>query len=156
METTRVYYFKKFKTGLFVAALMQLLILTGIINAQDTYTIKGVCKVHDEGELYVYLIDKEMFKTPMKGIKKLVYPITNTNNQLKDVSFAFHNIPNGTYAIRCFIDENGNKKLDRGIFGPREPWGMSFREKRLKGKPSFSDIKFKAENSIIKKIIIIK
>lgn len=43
----------------------------------------------------------------------------------KKVAFKFKEIPPGTYGIRCFKDVNGNGKLDKGLFGPKEPWGMS-------------------------------
>jgi uncharacterized protein (DUF2141 family) len=42
----------------------------------------------------------------------------------------------------CFLDKNGNSKLDSGLFGPAKPWGMSFKNDKPFGMPSFSEICF--------------
>lgn len=58
----------------------------------------------------------------------------------------FEDIPAGTYAIACYQDSNGNKKLDRGIFNiPKEPCGFSRNKFRRFGPPSFSDVCFDLE-----------
>jgi len=36
--------------------------------------------------------------------------------------FEFAGLAPGHYALKCFQDVNGNKKLDIGMFGPKEPW----------------------------------
>lgn len=42
------------------------------------------------------------------------------------VECVFENVPNGTYAVAVFQDENGNQKLDKGMFGiPKEHYGFS-------------------------------
>ena len=37
------------------------------------------------------------------------------------MGFAFHNVPEGIYGIRCFQDNNNNGKLDKDFFSPSEP-----------------------------------
>jgi len=55
----------------------------------------------------------------------------------------FDSIPAGTYAIACYQDSNGNKKLDRGIFNiPKEPCGFSKNKFGRFGPPSFRDVCF--------------
>lgn len=47
-------------------------------------------------------------------------------------------IPPGTYAIKVFVDENGNEKLDLGWNGiPEEPSGFSGTNDRINGVPTF-------------------
>jgi uncharacterized protein (DUF2141 family) len=56
---------------------------------------------------------------------------------------AFRPVPAGTYAIACFHDENGNGKLDTGIFGiPKEGVCASNGATGTLGPPSFQDAKF--------------
>ena len=58
-------------------------------------------------------------------------------------SCSFDPIPAGTYAVACFHDENGNGKLDTGLFGiPKEGTVVSNHAKGFMGPPSFADAKF--------------
>jgi uncharacterized protein (DUF2141 family) len=55
----------------------------------------------------------------------------------------FDPAPPGTYAIACFHDENGNGRLDTGLFGiPAEGTVASNHAKGFLGPPSFQDAKF--------------
>jgi len=57
---------------------------------------------------------------------------------------AFDPIPAGTYAVACFHDENGNGKLDRGLFGiPKEGTAASNDAKGFMGPPSFEKAMFR-------------
>lgn len=56
----------------------------------------------------------------------------------------FDPVPAGTYAIACFHDENGNGKLDTGLFGiPAEGTVASNHAKGFMGPPSFEDAKLR-------------
>ncbi|HEY6461459.1 MAG TPA: DUF2141 domain-containing protein, partial [Polyangiaceae bacterium] len=49
----------------------------------------------------------------------------------------------GIYAVACFHDENGNGKLDTGLFGiPSEGTVVSNEAKGFMGAPKFKDAKF--------------
>jgi len=55
----------------------------------------------------------------------------------------FDPIAPGTYAVACFHDENGNGKLDTGIFGiPKEGTVVSNHAKGFMGPPSFDKARF--------------
>jgi uncharacterized protein (DUF2141 family) len=48
----------------------------------------------------------------------------------------------GTYAVAVFHDENGNGKLDKGLFGkPTEGWGTSNNVQHSFSAPSFEESK---------------
>lgn len=68
-------------------------------------------------------------------IKKLIIEIGEKKIKKKKVSFQFTDIPSGKYGIRCFLNEDGNQKLNKGIFGPAEPWGMSWQGEKASGWP---------------------
>jgi uncharacterized protein (DUF2141 family) len=56
---------------------------------------------------------------------------------------AFAPIPAGVYAVACIHDENGNGKLDTGMFGiPKEGTVVSNHAKGVMGPPSFEKAKF--------------
>jgi uncharacterized protein (DUF2141 family) len=55
----------------------------------------------------------------------------------------FDPIPEGTYAVACFHDENGNGKLDRNWLGiPTEGTVASNHAKGTLGPPRYDDAKF--------------
>jgi uncharacterized protein (DUF2141 family) len=60
------------------------------------------------------------------------------------VTCTFSGHPPGTYAISAFHDENGNGKLDTGLFGiPSEGWGTSRNAAGSMGPPSWADARFR-------------
>ena len=60
----------------------------------------------------------------------------------------FTNLPAGNYAAAAYHDENGNKKLDKNIFGaPTEPYGFSNDARRLMSAPSFDEARFEIRNN---------
>ena len=59
------------------------------------------------------------------------------------VRLTVRGLPAGKYAIQAFLDENGNKKVDRGLFGmPKEGVGFSNDAKITFGPPSWKDAAF--------------
>lgn len=52
-------------------------------------------------------------------------------------------LPKGTYAFSVYIDANGNKKLDKNMFGaPKEPFGFSNSFKPKLSAPKFNQCSF--------------
>ena len=65
----------------------------------------------------------------------------------------FKNIPNGTYAIALFHDENSNRILDKNFLGiPKEGYGFSNNAKALFSAPSFDEAKFELNETTTIKI----
>jgi acyl-CoA reductase-like NAD-dependent aldehyde dehydrogenase/uncharacterized protein (DUF2141 family) len=57
-------------------------------------------------------------------------------------------LPAGRYAVSAYLDENGNHKLDSGLFGiPREPVGASNNPAPRMGPPRFDDCAFQFGSS---------
>jgi uncharacterized protein (DUF2141 family) len=64
-------------------------------------------------------------------------------------------LPNGTYAISIFHDENANKKMDTNFIGiPKESVGFSKGKLKTFGPPSFEECSFEIKGDIEIKIPI--
>lgn len=90
-----------------------------------------------QGQLYVAIYhSKETFlKKPLAAFRVDV--------KEKVLSIPCQGLPAGTYAISLFQDENGNRKLDTGIFGiPKEKYGFSNDAEGVMGPPSYDKCRF--------------
>jgi uncharacterized protein (DUF2141 family) len=75
---------------------------------------------------------------PSAALEALWCPVANGA-----ATCSFGPLPAGTYAVACFHDENGNGKLDTGLFGiPKESIVVSNRAKGFLSPPSFDKAKF--------------
>jgi len=108
------------------------------LRGQDTgFRIHGEIQVQKaEGTIHINVVEKKHLDIPQSGLDTILLKICSNS-----VKYEFRGIPEGTYGIRCFQDLNGNGKLDRGMFGPSEPWAMSWKEK-IRFPPRFEDISF--------------
>ncbi|GGG11156.1 hypothetical protein GCM10011344_09830 [Dokdonia pacifica] len=105
-------------------------------NLQDIHvTITDIDS--DEGMLYIGLYNSEdtFLSKRYKG----------TRSNIKDgkVVVSFQDIPEGTYAVTVFHDENSNQKLDTNFMGiPKEDTGCSNNAKGFMSAPKWKDAKF--------------
>jgi uncharacterized protein (DUF2141 family) len=121
----------------------------------DLFTVSGECQVTGRGLLRVFLVDQRSFSVPMSGIQAVTTQLDAAGPKTRLVAFAFI-VPQGTYGIRCFLDVNGNGGLDRGLFGPMQPWGMSWRVRRPAGFPRLADISFAVEGDVTCLLMIVE
>lgn len=109
---------------------------TQLLSAQNlTLEVHGIEKA--EGQLYVAIYrSKETFlKKPLAAFRVDV--------KEKVLSIPCQGMPAGTYSISLFQDENGNRKLDTGIFGiPKEKYGFSNDAEGVIGPPSYDKCRF--------------
>ena len=117
-----------------------------LIGQAEQYSISGSVLVKKAGVLYIYLVDEEQFSIPLTGIMDIRKDLEGKRGQ--KIPFSFSDVPEGEYGIRVYVDTNGNGKLDRGLFGPSEPWSMSWQGEPKKGIPHFEDIAFYVERDI--------
>lgn len=98
----------------------------------------------NDGKVFISLYNsKDSFLS--KGFKAAYSKIEN--NSCKVV---FKNVPNGTYAVSLFHDENDNSKMDTGMFGiPKEDYGCSNDARGFMGPPKWDDAKFTINNESI-------
>ncbi|HPZ89719.1 MAG TPA: DUF2141 domain-containing protein, partial [Flavihumibacter sp.] len=66
-----------------------------------------------------------------------------TGSTAATLDVPFDNIPDGTYAVSVFLDENDNGKLDANGFGiPKEDYGFSNNVRPLTRAANFNESKF--------------
>lgn len=102
-----------------------------------------------QGKIYVglYNSDGDFMKTD-KFFRQCITPVNGEN-----VECTLDDIPEGTYAISVFHDENGNGKLDTGTFGiPKEGYGFSNNARGMFGPPSFTESSFFVKGNVVQNI----
>lgn len=102
----------------------------------------------NEGTIQVGLYSQE------ERFLKKTYKSIATKAIKGSVEVVFKNIPNNTYAISLYHDEDGNKELNK-LFGmiPTEPYGISNNAKETYSAPSWEKAKFKLENQNLTQFI---
>jgi uncharacterized protein (DUF2141 family) len=122
-------------------------IFIGVLFAQSplsmTVQVNGL-KEH-AGQLMVAVYNTaDAFPSKSKeaiAVKKV--PVTSST-----MNVLLENIPEGTYAVAVYHDENSNGKLDFKWYGaPDEGTGASRDAQGSFGPPSFDDAKFEFKNS---------
>ena len=131
-----------------IAVLFLILPVLSSVPAEG-FTVGGEISFTKTGDLFIQLATEEEFNNDRMPPFALILRVGPEEMKKGKVSFQFGGVPRGTYGIRCFQDVNENQKLDRGVFGPSEPWGV-YRPKRpaFRG-PKFEEISFPVDRDII-------
>jgi uncharacterized protein (DUF2141 family) len=73
-----------------------------------------------------------------QDVVEIRVPITGETTECE-----FRNVAAGTYALSVMHDENGNRKLDKNLFGmPTEGYGVSNNKTYAMSLPKWSESKF--------------
>jgi uncharacterized protein (DUF2141 family) len=92
---------------------------------------------NDHGRVLVALCTSAEFLRPRCAWNASAPAVNGT------VRLRIDGVPPGTYAAQAFHDENGNGRLDRGIFGiPEEGMGFSRDAPMHMAPPRFADAEF--------------
>ena len=113
------------------------------LDAQEKYaiTVTVVEADNNKGKMFIALYNSEIdfLETSYKG--------TMSKIENKQCTVTFDDIPQGTYAVSIFHDENDNGKLDTNFFGiPTEDYGCSNDAKGFMGPPKWADAKFELKD----------
>ena len=108
-------------------------------GSTSTLTLRFEGFTSDDGTLTLAMWnDKQYWLSDGNAVRAGTAPITDGMAKV-----VFENLPHGEYAISAYHDENGNGKLDTGMFGiPKEPIGTSNDAKIRFGPPKYKDAKF--------------
>lgn len=99
-----------------IFAICLLLVSVTLVSAQYSLTVEIGKLENNKGVVIVDLLDKNE-ETVMDEKSEI------TNNKC---TIIFKDLQAGTYAIRCFHDENSNGELDTNFIGiPKEGFGFS-------------------------------
>ncbi len=126
-----------------------LLLTVFSLQAQNNIKVTITGFNNNDGKAMVGLYNSEetFLKKEYKAIKTDI-----KNNQ---ASVEFNDVPDGTYAISMFHDENENGELDMFMgFYPTEPYACSNNAKGMFGPPKWKDAVFTVTENTNKKIEI--
>ncbi|WP_411894586.1 DUF2141 domain-containing protein [Winogradskyella sp. A2] len=130
-----------------IAIIIILSLVSYMSNAQKVFnlTVNIEEASSNDGQMMIALYDNasDFLEKTFKG----------TTSEISNYGcvVTFENIPEGTYAVSIFHDENKNDKLDSNFIGiPKEDYGCSNNAKGFMGPPKWKDAKFeiKADKSI--------
>lgn len=126
---------------------MRILIsLLFVLLAQTVYASDLLVNFkHDEpGTLYVAIYHaNDNFSDPAKAIQVFKQATAQQGSQV-----VIRNLPAGRYAIKAFLDLNGNGKLDINFVGmPKEPYGYSNDARAKFGPPDITAASFEQKNT---------
>lgn len=128
---------------------------TGREDRNGGHVVAGtISGISEEGELLISLVDREGWEASAEELQNpgsfdgYVQGLLIVPEDRRSVSYRFDEVPPGDYAIRAFLDTNGNENLDFGLFGPREPWGMYRDPRPVLGPPRFRAVAFTVAGDI--------
>ena len=132
---------------IFIAVLF---LLTGsqLPAQQATFQVSGEISFQKTGDLYVQLITKEEFDSGKDAGFGIIVAVNPEDMKKGRASFSFEGIPKGTYGIRCFQDVNGTGKMEKGMFGPKEPWGTYRPARPTFRAPRFDEVVFEVDKDV--------
>jgi len=116
---------------------------------KQTFTIDLIVLFKETGPLYIMVDNESTSPKNDEGVRTLIHEFSDEELQSRRCSLSFPDMEAGVYGIKCYLDKNKNGKLDIGMFGPKEPWGMSIRDKRPIGPPKFEDYSFVLEGDSV-------
>lgn len=126
------------------------LLLTGVVlQAQNTIAVQMTNFDNDLGTVRVGLYTSEATWLE-KEARTLVAEIKG-----QEANVRFTNVPDGTYAVSCFHDEDNDGVFDMFLnFLPREDYGCSNGAVGRFGPPKWQDAKFEVSNGTIRRLTI--
>jgi uncharacterized protein (DUF2141 family) len=131
--------------------LILILLLCCLYASNLTVEISNI--QNNNGKLTLGLFDtKESFKKEIDPYRGARVDISD-----KTIKYIFKNLPNKTYALSVYHDENNNKKLDKNWFGiPKESYGWSNNPNPSMRGATFDEAKFELNNNTTIDIKMIK
>lgn len=98
--------------------------------------VAGIKQMGKTVHLAIYS-QRDQFPSEIKAFMRTSFISTDKNG------VAGFEIPYGEYAVAVFVDENGNGKLDKNIFGfPKEQFGFSNDFRPKTSAPKFENCSF--------------
>lgn len=132
------------KLSIFTILLTVLVRFASAQSSTITVVIEGIKNI--DGNILIRLYsNKSDF-----GIYDIVFLGVATTPLINKITYNFKDIPEGTYAIATWHDDNDNKKIVKNFLGiPIEKYGFSLNQYSKFGLPNFDDVSFeigKGEN----------
>ena len=94
-----------------------------LIVQADTLTVITTGLRSEQGRVQFSLYNKDG-TIPDKALNKY-YQMQRVSISDRQAKVVFKDLPKGRYAVNIFHDENNNRKIDKGLFLPKEGIGLS-------------------------------
>jgi hypothetical protein len=125
-----------------------LLMVSSFTYAEEKYSISGEVYFQNHSDIYMNLVTRETFANrsePLPPPFGMYIKLTPEQRKAKKFPFKFERIPKVIYFIVAFEDLNKNKKLDREVAWPVEPYGTY---KKFELAPEWNKVKFIVDKDI--------
>lgn len=127
---------------------IMLLIFSGLLGAQESQSPRTMLietsGLPQEGILFLRLVEEADFYHVETFVKEARLDLSLEAKA--EIVWNLGNLPVQPYALRAFVDCNGNGVLDRGLFGPTEPWALSWNSGHQSFPPQFASLSFVLES----------
>lgn len=121
--------------------------LTAQTKSTTTLTVRVTGARNTKGKIGVALF-QDATGFPGDTSRALRIQQGDIDAQSLNAHVTFEGIPQGTYAVSVFHDENMNRKLDKNLVGvPKEGYGASNNPKKRMGPPRFEEAKFSVDQA---------
>ena len=131
------------------AVLGLMLVVTISASAGAEHVVAGtISGIEQDGQLFVAIFDERGWEAAPDFQEGFVEGRSYRVESASSVDFRIDDVPPGTYAVRAFLDTNGNQELDMGMFGPKEPWGVYRATGRIVGPPRFRSLAFEVSSDV--------
>ena len=137
---------KYMEVGLALLTLSMLLVpLFGQTTSTSKLTVKVIGARNAKGQIRLALF-QDASGFPENPSKAFRLQQATIDPQTLSAEAVFDDIPQGTYAVSVFHDENMNGKFDKNFVGaPKEGYGASNNPKKRIGPPPFDEAKFSVD-----------
>ena len=116
------------------------------VDTDFTVTVNNIKE--SKGQIVIGIFDVQApFPREGKQVRKIIIPVT-VNQVFKTID-----LPNGTYGLAIFHDENSDGKCDQNMLGiPKEGFAFSNNFKPSVKAPKFKDVQFTINDDMNMKI----
>ena len=147
VETMKYNKWMLFKKLVFIIALF-LLPGSQLLAQQAVFKVSGEIAFPKTGDLYIQLVTKEEFESDKDAGFGIIVAVGPEDIRKGRALFSFEGVPKGTYGIRCFQDVNGAGKMEKGMFGPKQPWGTYRPARPAFRAPHFDEVAFEVDKNV--------
>jgi uncharacterized protein (DUF2141 family) len=141
--------------GCLAGLLLATVLLAGEPAAPASVRVAGEVRFKKSAPIFLRLIALDEAKTEVV-VREQIIELTTEDVARATVHFQFAGLTPGRYALKCFQDTNGNKKIDIGLFGPKEPWATYRLAKPKFRAPRFEEMAFDAVQDVTDAHLILR
>jgi uncharacterized protein (DUF2141 family) len=141
--------------GHLAGLLLETMLLAEESPAPPSVRVAGEVRFKKSAPIFLRLIALDEGKTEVVVREQIIEP-TKEDVARDAVHFEFAGLTPGRYALKCFQDTNGNKKIDIGLFGPKEPWATYRLAKPKLRAPRFEEMAFDAVQDVTNAHLILR